>query len=99
MANSKKTKIHKKIDGQLLQMNKSFNNLKMKQKDKITAWVYEEYKKYVTENERVPDSEADEHIIDAVLDKINEAQIWIPSGEIVGYYYRKKVQFTRDYTG
>lgn len=32
----------------------------------------------------------DEHIIDAVLDKINEAQIWIPSGEIVGYYHRKK---------
>ncbi len=23
----------------------------MKQKDKITGWVYEEYKKYVTENE------------------------------------------------
>lgn len=90
MAKSKKTKIHKKIDGQLLQMNKSFNNLKMKQKDKITAWVYEEYKKYVTENEKVPDSEADEHIIDAVLDKINEAQIWIPSGEIVSYYHRKK---------
>lgn len=81
MAKSKKTKIHKKIDGQLLQMNKSFNNLKLKQKEKITAWVYEEYKKYVTENEIVPDSEADEHIIDAVLDKINEAQIWIPSGE------------------
>lgn len=90
MAKSKKTKIHKKTDGQLLQMNKSFNNLKMKQKDKITAWVYEEYKKYVTENEKVPDSEADEHIIDEVLDKINEAQIWIPSGEIVSYYYRKK---------
>lgn len=52
MAKSKKTKIHKKIDGQLLQMNKSFNNLKLKQKDKITAWVYEEYKKYVTENEK-----------------------------------------------
>ena len=27
MAKSKKTKIHKKTDGQLLQMNKSFNNL------------------------------------------------------------------------
>lgn len=48
MAKSKKTKIHKKIDGQILQMNKQFSNLKMKQKDKITGWVYEEYKKYVT---------------------------------------------------
>jgi hypothetical protein len=56
MAKSKKTKIHRKIDGQLLQMNKTFSNLKMKQKDKITAWVYEEYKKYVTENERNPET-------------------------------------------
>mgnify|MGYP006913025978 CR=1 FL=1 len=35
MTKSKKTKIHKKIDGQLLQMNKKFSDLKMKQKDKI----------------------------------------------------------------
>ena len=41
MAKNRKTKIHEKIDGQLLQMNKTFSNLKMKQKDKITAWVYE----------------------------------------------------------
>ena len=33
MAKSKKTKTHKKIDGQLLQMNKKFSDLKMKQKD------------------------------------------------------------------
>ena len=44
MAKSKKTKTHKKIDGQLLQMNKKFSNLKMKQKDKITGWVFEKYK-------------------------------------------------------
>ena len=51
LTKSKKTKIHKKIDGQLLQMNKTFSNLKMKQKDKIIGWVFEEYKKYVTEYE------------------------------------------------
>ena len=44
MAKSKKTKTHKKIDGLLLQMNKTFSNLKMKQKDKITGWVFEKYK-------------------------------------------------------
>ena len=31
MTKNKKTKIHKKMDGQLLQMNKTFSNLKMKQ--------------------------------------------------------------------
>lgn len=95
MAKSKKTKVHKKIDGQLLQMNKAFSDLKMKQKDKIDSWVYEEYKKYVTENVRLPDSEADEYIIDSVLDIINDAQIWIPAGEIVSYYHRKKPQLQK----
>ena len=65
MAKSKKTKIHKKIDGQLLQMNKKFSDLKMKQKDKITGWVYEEYRKYVTEHDKAPDSLADEQIVEA----------------------------------
>ena len=68
MAKSKKTKIHKKIDGQLLQLNKKFSDLKMKQKDKITGWVYEEYRKYVTEYDKVPDLLADEQIVEAVLD-------------------------------
>lgn len=95
MAKNKKAKIHKKIDGQLLQMNKKFSNLKMKQKDKITGWVYEEYKKYVTENEKTPDSVADEHIIEVVLDKIHEAQIWITADEIYSYYHSKKPRLQR----
>ena len=37
MAKSKKTKIHKKIDGQLLQMNKKFSDLKMKQRIRLQA--------------------------------------------------------------
>ena len=95
MAKSKKTKIHKKIDGQLLQLNKKFSDLKMKQKDKITGWVYEEYRKYVTEYDKVPDLLADEQIVEVVIDKINEAQIWIPEGEIYDYYRRKKPQLQR----
>ena len=95
MAKSKKKKIHKKIDGQLLQMNKKFSNLKMKRKDKITGWVYEEYKKYVTEHDKTPDSLADAQIVEAVLDKINEAQIWIPDAEIYDYYRRKKPQLQK----
>lgn len=86
----KKTKIHKKVDGRLLQMNKTFQNLKMKQKDKITGWVYEAYKSYVTQNERIPDAAADVQIIGSVLDNIEKAGIWIPDGEIVSYYHRKK---------
>ena len=67
----------------------------MKQKDKITGWVYEEYRKYVTEYDKVPDLLADEQIVEVVIDKINEAQIWIPEGEIYDYYRRKKPQLQR----
>ena len=67
----------------------------MKQKEKITGWVYEEYKQYVTENEKTPDSVADEHIIEVVLDKIHEAQIWIPDDEIYSYYHSKKPHLQR----
>ena len=63
MTKSKKTKIHKKVDGQLFQMNKTFSNLKMKQKDKITGWVFDEYKRYVTEHDKAPDLLADEQIV------------------------------------
>ena len=40
MAKSKKTKIHKKIDGQLLQMNKTFSNLKMKRRHQCVVIRY-----------------------------------------------------------
>ena len=51
-----------------MKWDKKFSNLKMKQKNKITGWVYEEYKKYVTEHEKAPDSLTDEQIVEAVLD-------------------------------
>ena len=86
----KKTKKHTKVNGKLLQMNKEFRDLKAKQKEKIIGWIYEEYKKYVTENEKIPDVYGDIEIVDAVLDKIKAANIWIPDYEINDYYMRKK---------
>lgn len=81
---------HERIDGKLLQMDKKFSNLKMKQRDKITAWVYEEYIKYYDDNHREPDNAGDTQIVEAVLRKISKAEIWIPNEEIYDYYARKK---------
>lgn len=91
----KKTKTHQRLNGQLLQMNKTFNNLKMRQKEKITGWIYEEYKKYVTKNDKIPDKDGDESIIGVVLQKIEEAQIWIPDSEIINYYHEKKAKLQK----
>lgn len=93
----KKAKTHMRVNGRLLQMNKSFKNLKMKQRDKITAWVYEEYKAYVTKYDCIPDEDGDMFIVENVLAKIYAANIWIPDGEIVDYYNRKKNHLAKRY--
>jgi len=41
---------HIKVDGKLLQVNKSYSQLKNKQKMKIADWMYEAYKKQVSES-------------------------------------------------
>lgn len=92
----KKTKTHKMVDGRLLQMNKQFSNLKMKQRDKITRWVYEEYKKYYLREERIPDRNGDEQIVSAVFQKIYDDDIWIPDDEIYAYYHRKNLIYKPD---
>ena len=35
---------HKMVDGRLLQMDKSFGQLKQKQREKIAEWMYQAYK-------------------------------------------------------
>lgn len=91
----KKSKKHIEVNGQFLQMNKGFRDLKMKQRDKIIGWIYEEYKKYVTENEKIPDVYGDIEIVDAVLNKIKAANIWIPDYEITEYYTLKKAHLQK----
>lgn len=91
----KKTKIHKRIDGKLYQMNKSFRDLKMKQREKINGWLYEEYKDFVEKNKRIPNEMEDFEITENVLDKISAANIWIPGYEIENYYESKKTHFSK----
>ena len=80
---------HMMVDGQLLQMNKTYSQLKNKQKEKISGWMYEAYKKQV--NEKLTDEEA----LQYVFDKIDKAKIWIPDYEIEERYNAKKNQFKK----
>ena len=78
---------HKMINGKLLQMNKTYKDLKNRQKDKIAGWMYEAYKKQV--NEGLSNDEA----FALVMDKINEAQIWVPEYEVDQKYNSMKSRF------
>lgn len=83
-------KNHQMVNGRLLQTDKKFSALKEKQKMKINEWFYEAYRKCYLESGKIPTKKNDNEILSYVFAKIDEAQIWIPSGEIYGYFHRRK---------
>ena len=84
---------HKMVDGRLLQMNKSYGQLKQKQKEKISEWMYQAYRKQTSEKL------SDEEALQLVFDRIEEAKIWIPDYEILNRYRAKKNQFRKRLAG
>ena len=84
---------HKMVDGRLLQMNKSYGQLKQKQKEKISEWMYQAYRKQTSENL------SDEEALQLIFDRIEEAKIWIPDYEILNRYRAKKNQFMKRLAG
>ena len=84
---------HKMVDGRLLQMNKSYGQLKQKQKEKISEWMYQAYRKQTSG--KLSDQEA----LQLVFDRIEEAKIWIPDYEILNRYRAKKNQFRKRLAG
>ena len=81
------------VEGRLLQMNKSYGQLKQKQKEKISEWMYQAYRKQTSENL------SDEEALQLVFDRIEEAKIWIPDHEILNRYWAKKNQFRKRLAG
>lgn len=81
------------VDGRLLQMDKSFGQMKQKQKEKISEWMYQAYRKQTSEKL------SDEEALQLVFDRIEEAKIWIPDYEILNRYRAKKNQFRKRLAG
>ena len=76
-------KNHKMIDGKLLQTDKQYNALKMRQKEKIGTWLNEEITLYYRDHGNWPTREHEFQIVlDKVYEKIEAAEIWIPHSEI-----------------
>ena len=84
---------HRIVDGRLFQMNKSYGQLKQKQKEKISEWMYQAFRKQFAENL------SDEEALQLVFDRIEESKIWIPDHEIANRYRAKKNQFRERLAG
>jgi len=90
-------KNHEWIDGKLLQTNKKYSQLKLKQKEKIYEWMYAAFRDVFQQNGRFPGQKQDEVILDKVMDIIRAAEIWIPEYEVEKHYRGTKSKLYKRY--
>lgn len=90
-------KNHKLVDGRLLQTDKKFSALKERQREKISGWLLEEYKLEVKKHGVPLGKKQKEQILDAVYDKIQEHEIWIPYYEVKQYFSSRLAKWNRKY--
>ena len=88
-------KNHKVIDGRLLQTDKQFSNLKMAQREKIALWLKAEYEIAVSGRSAPLSKTQKDEIAQRVYAKIEDAQIWIPYGEVQRYFSGKLPAWNR----
>ncbi len=82
-------KNHKMVNEKLLQTNKTWSHLKLRQKEKISEWMYEEYSRAYDKAGHPPQKEQHDDIISAVYARIEAAEIWIPYPEVRTHYFSR----------
>lgn len=89
-------KNHQKVGEKLIRTDKKYSHLKLKQKEKIYAWMLEEAKHYYDRTGKYPGKKAeDTAVVDVVYDRIEKAGIWIPYGEVFKHYKSIKAKLRR----
>ena len=90
-------KNHKWVDGKLLQTNKKYSQLKLKQKEKIHEWMYIAFRDSFRKTGKYPGKKEDGEILDFVMQKIEDAEIWIPWYEVEKHYKGVKSRLNKRY--
>ena len=70
-------KNHEMIDGKLLQTDKKYAQLKLKQKEKIAEWMFQATRDYYMKKYTFPNDKHLEEVVDIVYEKIEDAEICI----------------------
>lgn len=87
-------KNHILVTGKLLQTNKKFSQLKASQKDRISEWLYEAYASFAKEDGTLLKNDK-ESIYCIVERQLEEADIWIPFGEVIQYFEKKRTVYRK----
>ena len=71
------------------QPNKTYKDLKQKQKMKIADWMFRETCIFYKENGEMPNEESVKQIIDRIYEKLKSLAIWVPYEEVYRAYLLK----------
>jgi len=71
-----------KRNGQLVQTNKKWSHLKMRQREWIMEITRDEHQKYLEKHQRLPRKQYKLIIVGAVKGKIDEKGIWLSDHEL-----------------
>lgn len=75
--------------GQLLQINKKWSHLKQNQREIISNWLREAYIEKIKVHNRRLKLREHEDVLESVMSKIYDCEIWIPDYEVEKYYKGK----------
>lgn len=71
------------------QPNKTYKDLKQKQKMKIADWMFRGTCIFYKENGEIPNEEVAKQIIDRIYEKLKSLAIWVPYEEVYRAYLLK----------
>lgn len=77
----------------MLRTDKQFRHLKQRQKETISLWLYEEYRRLWLEKGHEPYKRNNRKIVAVVMERIEAAGIWIPEQEVSSYFSRRKSHY------
>lgn len=77
------------------QPNKTYKDLKQKQKMKIADWMFRETCIYYKENDGMPDEKSVKGIVDRIYEKVKSFAIWVPYDEVYRAYLLKLPHYER----
>jgi hypothetical protein len=73
---------HEKINDKLLNLDKKWHHLSCQQREWIVSQFREGYVEFLNANNRHPQKEECQKILELVYTKIQEREIWIPYNEV-----------------
>ena len=76
-----------------MRTDKQFRHLKQQQKEAISLWLYEEYRRFWLEKGHEPHKRNNWKVVAAVMERIEAAGIWIPEQEVSSYFTRRKSHY------